>query len=291
MVAQKTRLKRVGVMLAHPAEQKHLDGLPKSIFVQPKLNGERCRVDWSDDRPRLLSSYGKEFVFLDRIKQALWEYPYVCFDGELYRHGWSREKVHSVVSRKTERHTDEDRVLFHVFDIVNEEKQYERIDTLERIEHNQSPLQLSPVTVVLTEHIRTRDLQEACLRHLANGFEGTIIRDPLGHYTPLDPAANAHRSRALLKVKPTKTDKYLIVGFLEEVDKEGFLKNALGALIVEDKSGNRFNVGTGSALTRAGRLRYWSVRDTLPGRWAVVKHSLITTVNGYPTCTSLVEII
>lgn len=261
------------LMLAQPLSSRNLPGLGKIVAVQPKLNGERCKAIWDgvNQKHILLSSYGKEFKFLSM--EHFFPEP-IDYDGELYAHGWSREKIHSVVSRKTNPHPERHQVQFHVFDVLLPIPFLNRMHFLEKC-----PVRVETWTV----HNEEKLLAEMLSRFLGNGYEGMIVRDIRLPYTP-------GRTAAMIKIKPDKIDRYEIVGFQEEIGIDGFAKNSLGSISVKDRNGNVFSVGTGSALTVESRKRLWEKRKDLIGRTAVVKQSLIQTVGGFPTCTSLVEI-
>ena len=54
-----TRPKREGVMLAYPGDTGRISRLGDRVFAQPKLKGERCRVEWfkGDPRYHLMESF------------------------------------------------------------------------------------------------------------------------------------------------------------------------------------------------------------------------------------------
>ena len=278
---QKTeRRKRQGVMLAFPVDEKRLDKMPGCVYMQPKLNGERCKAEWNEELGYhvLKSSSGIPFKFLQHIEYDLRKpFKGVSVDGELYFHGWSREKIHSIVSRKTTPHKDVQQMEYHAFDLINKDVQMVRMTLLQDVMSDVS-LKILRATKLYKRHLHTYTV--SCVE---DGYEGAIIRNPFGFY-------EEKRSNNLLKFKPEKTDRYLIVGTKREVDKYGEPKNALGAILVKGSDGTDFYVGSGAALTKEARESLWLKRNDLPGKWARVKHSIILTVNGAPTCTSLVSI-
>ena len=109
--------KREGIMLCYPAEQKRVEKLGNNFFTQPKLKGERCRVEWFHNEPVLLTSQANEFKYVDHIKQALkdnFKHNKSPLDGEIYVHGWSEEKIRSVAGRKVNEHSESSKLQFHV---------------------------------------------------------------------------------------------------------------------------------------------------------------------------------
>ena len=283
----KKRLERTGVMLAYPLDDKfrqrlNAGTLKSNFYAQPKLNGERCRAEYdsSTGTYQLFSSYGNRFLGFQHIEEKLNQIGKgITWDGELYFHGWPRETIHSIASRKTNPHPLADKLQFHIFDSIENKPQWERLLRMYSILHRESPIHLVPTDAISSEEEMVTLLD----RYLAYEYEGIILRDPQEYYTP-------KRSKALIKFKPNKTDRYRIIGVEEEIDIYGDPKDSLGAVTVIDNSGNVFNVGSGSALTKEGRKHFWEKRDSIIGMNAIVKHSIILTTNNIPTCTSLISI-
>ena len=95
----------------------------------------------------------------------------------------------------------------------------------------------------------------------------------------------------MMKWKPRKSDSYPIVGYVEEVSIDGIPKDALGALICKcEKSLETFNVGSGSFLTREGRIELWNKRDDLIGKRAVIKYQELTDTKKIPRFPVLINI-
>jgi ATP-dependent DNA ligase len=278
--------KREGVMLAYPVDEKKISRLPDNVFFQRKLNGERARVTWDNSSPRIISSCGNEMPFLKHIKDALVQYGFegIQLDGELYCHGMSREEIHSTVSRRvsSKNKAQEERIEFHVFDIVMEETvQFRRFNLLDVYFSNS--INMLPLVQVKTFYDNKEKILHYASQFIDEGYEGVIVRNPDAYYTP-------RKCNFMLKFKPTSEDTYRIVGFEEEVSIHGEPKDTLGAVIVIDDDGKVFSVGTGKALTKESRQYWWNLRDTLKGMFATVKHSEILTINGFPTCCSLLTI-
>ena len=254
------------------------------MFAQPKLKGERCRVEWFHGDPVLLSSYENEFKFLYRIKDSLREHfklSQLPLDGELYVHGWNFERIHSAASRKVNENPDAARLEFHVFDYKSSESQWQRIHTLEmkrKIECFEYPIVHVPYTIVTPDN-----WLEQASKYTDDGYEGIILRGAIWSYED-------RRSWGMLKFKPTEEDKYEICGVNEAVSKEGFPKAVVGSFAVRGDDGAVFSVGAGK-LDHAKRKMYFDSRGDIIGKMLRVKHEKTKTIGGVPDCCVAVEVI
>lgn len=277
----KEKRKRKGIMLATPATETLVSALFKNgyAFIQPKLNGERCLciLSYAPKKTKLLSSTELEFSFLNSIKEEAFQFflpqlGEVALDGELYSHGMPREQIHSIASRKTTPSVEEEKLQFHVFDIKAPElSQEKRFQLIRKLNSSEKIKKVKTLTIFSVEEATA--IQS---NFLAQGYEGAILRAPFGFY-------EEKRSKNVLKIKPTGQDCYEIVDVVEEVSKENFLKGSLGAFVVKDKEGHVFKVGSGKFLTRASREYFWNCRDTLPGKFLLVKYSLTKNASGIPS--------
>jgi len=276
------RQERTGVMLAHPVSDHRLSqiSVEGKVFAQPKYNGERCRTIWFQNECFLLSSYGNEFRFLTRIKKQIQSMTEklgleeIAFDGEIYVHGWAREEIDSAL-RRTKNYTPKvEELEYHVFDIQDKTiLQYSRSLLLKNLQEKgffEGGLYLVP-----PETIPTTAWQDKAVEYVEQGYEGIILRNPVGEYVD-------RRTSSLLKFKPTEEDEYTIVGLQEG---KGWCDGMLGAFLVQGDDGTTFAVGTGRELTKDKRIDYWKHRDKLVGRILVVKHEPIKTSGGKPLCT------
>lgn len=278
------RPKREGIMLAQPVSERRVRNLGDSMFAQPKLKGERCRVEWFHEEPVLLSSYGNEFKFLNSIKDALranFKHSLLELDGELYKHGWSFERIHSAASRKVNINPDVDQLEFHVFDHQGGGSQWQRIHTLvmkNKIGCFEGPLKLVSYSVVTPDN-----WLEKANEYTSEGYEGIILRGPIWEY-------EKKRTLFMLKFKPTEEDTYRIVLLKEAFSKEGAPKGMVGSFAVRGDDDTEFYVGAGK-LSHAERVRLWSNRYDLLGKSLRVKHEKDKTVGGVPICAVAVEVI
>jgi len=274
--------KRDQGMLAIPYQEEILDRWNTSYYyVQPKING--IRAIFKNDQ--LYSLQGNVILTLPHIKEVILKTGLGKYqlDGELYHPQYSLQIIRSIVVRKNI-HKNFRKIKYYIFDIVDTEKIFEeRYQILKKwstvIKGN------SILRIVPTFRVNYKDDIWIYLEKFKEkNFEGIIIRNPKGLYRI------GKRSTDLLKFKPLKTDKYLIVGVVEERDINGNPKNSLGALILSDKEGNEFKIGTGPLLTREMRINLWKERDRLVGRYAVIKY-VETTERGVPFQSILVQVI
>jgi len=268
---------RTGIMLAVPFEEKRLFKWPKPWFIQPKLDGNRCRAFISKDGGVvLLSSEGNIIESVPHIVQALERSHLrdIELDGELYIHGKPHQYIHSIVGRTVNIHPEHEEVELHIFDLIDPkipwEIQVDRAAKLLKIEdHLQHPL-------VLVDTYLTNDLEDIMRRletFQKDGYEGFILRHHTGLYY-------RKRSTSMMKFKPRKSDFYLIVGFKEEMSKDGVLKGTLGALKCVSQTGEEwFYVGTG--FTADQRRELWESRELLIGNHVRIKYQH-TTPRGVP---------
>jgi ATP-dependent DNA ligase len=277
----KERPKREGIMLCHPAEGRKLIQLGEPFFIQPKLKGERCRIEWFHNDPVLFSSQGNIFKYMEHIEEAIrinFFSNKVLLDGELYVHGWSEDKIRSVANRKTNKHPEVHLLEFHIFDYQTPEAQWMRIQRMNQWQKEgrfESPLRL-----VLTGVGDFSNWQERTLNYIGDGYEGIIIRHPMAFY-------ETKRSPYILKFKPTELDTYTITGFTEG---EGWAEGHLGAFLVQGDDGTTFKVGSGKLLTKERRSYFWSIREELIGRQLIVKHEKLKTSGGIPVCAVAYDI-
>ncbi len=275
------RQERSGVMLAHPVSDRRLRqiSVEDKVFTQPKYNGERCRTVWFQGEPFLLSSYGNEFRFCKRLKNQILKkteelgIEEIAFDGEIYVHGWSREEIDSALRRTKNYNPKVEELEYHIFDIQDKTMlQYNRFVSLKNLQSKGFFEQ--GLHFVVPEAIEIQEWQDKAVSYVAQGYEGIILRSPVGEYVD-------RRTNNLLKFKPTEEDEYTIVDLLEG---QGWCTGMLGAFLVQGNDGVSFEVGSGRELTKKNRIDYWKHRTELIGRVLTVKHEPIKTSGGKPVC-------
>ena len=228
-------------MLAYPVSDKPID-YSKKVYIQPKLDGVRCVIQYDKGKVTAYSRTGKEWKNIDHILFNLKGFfhfnPTVILDGELYNHGLKDDfnKIISLV-RKT-KPTDEDRLEaaqyteFHCYDAMN-------IGLIEPTFQNRYNFIAKNVpnnhTIKHVETNRVHKHEEALdmhhNHHLVNGYEGSIVRTN-------DPYVNK-RSHNLRKFKDFHDTEATIEGWVEG---KGKRKGTIGKFLAVDDEGNKFGM-------------------------------------------------
>jgi len=192
--ATTNQLGLVTPMLAKPLKQ---DRIGASI-IQPKLNGHRCLITCLDGDIIAYSRQGKRIDTMSHItEQFAGILPEgAVLDGELYIHGKKLQSIASLVKRQQPGSAD---VLYYVYDYIDEEDM--GIPYVERLWILINLLKSIGYVkhIILTESIPVDNLAQAMeiySAHLAQGHEGSILRNNTGKYE------NGKRSSGLLKIKP-----------------------------------------------------------------------------------------
>ncbi len=281
------RLKRQGVMLAVPADEKKIKNLGESFFFQPKLNGERGLTEVFEGHPVVVSSYANSFEFLDNIKNGIkdaWKATgmKIPFDGEIYKHGWSRERIDSALRRTVNYNPDVEKLEYHIFDVKLPIPQEDRLLLLDITFEKLGPH--STLKKVSTYNGTQENWMQMADIFLQMGFEGGMFRNKTY------PTYEARRLvRQMLKYKPSEIDEYKIVDILEAVSQHGNKLGMVGAFVVQGDDGVQFKVGAGK-LSHRERKIIWNERNQAIGKTLVTKQGKILTTEGIPTCAVAVTI-
>jgi DNA ligase-1 len=224
-------------MLAYPVSDKPINYDDK-IFMQPKLDGVRCVIQYENNQVKAYSRTGKEWKNIDHILFNLKSWfalnPNIILDGELYNHDYKDnfEQIISMV-RKT-KPTDEARlescknVQFHCYDIIDETKTFEERNTfIEQAVPRNHCIKHVPTNLVF----RADDSKVYHRRNLDNGYEGSILRT--------NDTYKCGRSWNLRKFKDFSDAEALIVGWVEGVGKR---KGTIGKFMAQDEDGNLFGM-------------------------------------------------
>jgi len=224
-------------MLAYPVSSKPIC-YTQPVFIQPKLDGVRCIIQYDNSKVKAYSRTGKEWKNIDHILFNLKPWfalnPNVILDGELYNHDLKDdfEKIISLVRKQKPDDIDmlesADMVQFHCYDIIDETKTFE-----ERMNFiTQAVPRNHCIKHVETARINHHDGAEARHKwHLLHGYEGSIVR--------LNTKYQCKRSHSLRKFKDFHDDEALL---LDWVEGKGKRKGTIGKFMAQDSEGNIFGM-------------------------------------------------
>ena len=224
-------------MLAYPVSDKPID-YTKPVFMQPKLDGVRCIIQYDNSVVTAYSRTGKQWLNIDHILQSLEPFfqanPDVILDGELYNHAL-RDDFEKIIScvRKTkptaiDKAESRKLVQFHCYDIVNETLDFQsrsiRLNTL-----------LKPTYgIKLVKTIVTPTESQAKVNHTRNldaGYEGSILR--------LNDVYQCKRSHSLRKFKDFHDAEATLTSWVEGKGKRA---GTIGKFMAIDANGNEFGM-------------------------------------------------
>ena len=225
-------------MLAYPVSDKPID-YNNTVFMQPKLDGVRCLIQYDNSVVTAYSRTGKEWKNIDHILQSLKPFfqanPDVILDGELYNHAL-RDDFEKIIScvRKTkptaiDRSESRKLVQFHCYDIVNETLTFE-----ERYKFVFDNLRdaYGVRTVQTTKGICSNDQAKAIHQmNLDAGYEGSILR--------LNDVYQCKRSHSLRKFKDFHDAEATLTSWVEG---KGKRVGTIGKFMAIDADGNEFGM-------------------------------------------------
>ena len=282
-------VRRSGIQLAVPFEEKRILSWPKPWIVQPKLDGDRCRALITDS-VKLVSSEENIISTVPHIVDELERSSVNVreLDGELYIHGTSQAIVHGMVSsQRLDLHSDFDQVKYYIYDIPDESVFQEvRIAYLASHFHEwfSSSAHIKYVPFYLIDNL---DELYTLLRffHEEKNFEGFIIRNRgVGYY-------RNRSAKVMMKFKPGREDIYEIVEVKEAISKDGIPKGMVGSFeCLSPPRPEVFSIGAGRLL-HSERREFWNVRHLLIGKHVKAGFQHLTAKNGVPRSGVALEVL
>jgi len=200
------------------------------IALQPKLNGVRCLAYRKEGQVVLMSRKGKEYTknlphivnALDRVLDDK-----IIFDGELYVHGWSFQKI--VRSVKKVNLNNGHKIQYWIYDIADNNIIFK--DRYLNLLKYKPYLSKHIFKIVKTYLDTENNIPTAHDKYVKDGFEGIIIRkmDKVYEFNT--------RSNSLYKYKKFFDKEVLIIGYKEGTGLEA------GCVVwrVRDDYGNVFS--------------------------------------------------
>lgn len=258
-----------GIMKCYPFTEERLARWTPPYIVQIKYDGDRGKAYPHDSGYLLVTSEENPVFSVPHITQVLKSSGLrLTLDFEFYNHELflegGHELIHSIVSRTVNLHPRYKEMEIHVFDLDNEKTQMERLVALARLKEKRIPgVVISPYWICET----LDEIKEVYDKVINEGYEGIIIRHIYNSY-------ERKRSTFLMKFKPKKKDEYDILGWNEEVDKDGNPKGRIGSLVLSSQKGDVFSVGAGLDAVQKDHL--WEVRNSIAGHRAIVHFQHLT---------------
>ena len=224
-------------MLAYPVSDKPID-YTKPVFIQPKLDGVRCLIQYDNNKVTAYSRTGKVWKNIEHILEELAPWfknnQKIVLDGELYNHDLRNdfEQIISIVRRQTPDDIDmlnsREMVQFHCYDIIHEDN-----DTFES--RNSFIKNCLPESYCV-KHVETLQTDEAQAnfihtKNLEKGYEGSIVRT--------NDVYQCKRSHSLRKFKDFHDTEALLVDWVEG---KGKRVGTIGKFMAMDKDKNIFGM-------------------------------------------------
>ena len=226
-------------MLAYPVSDRPIN-YDNKVFMQPKLDGVRCLIQYDKGKVTAYSRTGKQWKNIEHITSSLEDWfksnQTTILDGELYNHDLRDdfETIISLVRRQTPDDIDmlesRDLVQFHCYDIIHPDNSLFE-DRNRFIKHcvEQSSPYVHVVNTLLCAS--DEDAKEIHAVNLACGFEGSILRT--------NDLYKFGRSWSLRKFKDFQDAEATLLAWVEG---KGKRKGTVGKFMAVDADGNEFGM-------------------------------------------------
>lgn len=205
-------VKRTKILLPMLAQdfKKREHAIEWPAFVQPKLNGVRCLARRKGDEIEYVSRGGKAFETLEHLTKPLLSMMRdgEIFDGELFTRELTFQQIVSAVKRQKTENPDIAKVQYWVYDLVDPKAPFEMRTML----LGELVRPAKGIVFVPTQRAAHKEgMLDLHQRFVADGFEGTIVRNRSGMYRC------DFRSPDLQKYKDFIDEEFEIVGGKEGV--------------------------------------------------------------------------
>ena len=232
-------------MLAYPVSDKPID-YSKPVFIQPKLDGVRCLIQYDNSKVTAYSRTGKEWKNIDHILENLAPWfennKTTVLDGELYNHDL-RDDFETIISLVRRQKPDDidmlesrDMVQFHCYDIIHPDNNVfkDRSSFIKNCLPESYCVKHVYTFAVDKEHQANQFHKD----NLKAGYEGSIVRT--------NDAYQNKRSHSLRKFKDFHDAEAQIIGYETGAGKR---EGTLGKFIMQDDNGIQFGCPPGKGFT------------------------------------------
>ena len=224
-------VQKPSLMLASNGHIHSLSEKPNAYLVSEKLDG--VRAYWTGSK--LISRQGKLIAAPKWFTDALPDTP---IEGELWLGRGKFEKLVSITSKQQPREAEWRQVKFMLFDLPVSDLPFDK--RLEKLE--QLVLQANVDFLKLIPHFSYASIEQI-ERYFTNtvdqGGEGIMLNIANSPYLP-------GRQKSVLKIKPYYAAEATVI---DHIAGTGKLKNLMGSLVVRNKQGQTFKIGTGFSLS------------------------------------------
>jgi len=265
-------------MLAGKVKDNDISTLEYPLIASPKIDGIRCL------RPHGMMPVTRNFKQIPNryIRETLIRILPEGFDGEIILPGKPFNEVVSAVMRFEGTPEFE----YHAFDWVQDSLQepfIERIDSLQS--------KIITINCPYIKYVRQlymcvgKELEVFERECLSNGYEGVMVRKPLGRYKCGRSTSN---EGLLLKLKRFSEDEAIIIGYNELLHNDNVpIPNAFGLIERSTHQANKESMDTlgsftvlcngvqfkiGSGFTAEDRQYYWNIRESVIGKMITFKY-------------------
>lgn len=241
--------------------------LDKEFFASRKLDGVRCLMRYDKDSGEVKSSsrgggdYDASTVDIRRVPELvefLQMNPELIFDGEIYVHGWSLQKISGAARKKTYEAARHGELQYWIYDIADATRTFnERADLLGDMEllfeDNER------IKIVEHEYVEGwTKIKRLHDKYVSEGYEGLVLRKPDKKYAP------GRRNSDWIKVKEYQDAEFEITGISEGLRDEDM------CFTMVTKRGGKFKAKPiGDRELKAEYLENW---PNYVGKMATVKY-------------------
>lgn len=244
-------------------------------YASRKIDGVRAALYWKDGEIHTASRGGgdydcamMQFIENKELQDFFKVHPDFVLDGEIYKHGWSLQKL-SGEARRCETLNGSDFLEFYLYDIMYPEVDFETRLKLISIVEKSLNLGFNPnkewkpgeLRIQIVPHEKVSGYKEIDALHdkyVEEGWEGVVIRDPSKEY------GFGKRTNAMLKVKKYQEDEFMITGMQEGLREEDMCFTCV------TKDGIEFAAKPWG--TRELKQQYRKDMESLIGKMATVKY-------------------
>ena len=200
-------------MLAKQADKVANSAFEKEYYGSRKINGLRCLIYKKGDRLYTASRGSINYdlaihhiLFHPKLVALFEEYPDLILDGEIYKHGWTLNKI-SGLCRTQVTAFDGEPLEFYLYDVVRTDLPFEaRLEILNEIADKLELKEFEPYKEWDKEDLKIQMVPQEFVSgwlyikkmhddYVSEGWEGLVIRNTKEVYGP------GKRSNAMIKIK------------------------------------------------------------------------------------------